>query len=65
MLDQKTEIVSTTSLSLGPLRGLCILCPKVDSFLYIIHFQLLFWVTWNDNAYQLDRYHDSNKNGVR
>ena len=34
-------------------------------FLYTIHFQLLFWVTWNDNAYQLDRYHDSNKNGVK
>ena len=48
---KKTEVVSTTSLSLGPMRGLRILCQNPESYLYLIHFQLLFWVTWNENAY--------------
>ena len=63
MLTQKqNEVISTTSFSLGPMRGLCQL---PESFLYIIYFQLLFRVTWYDNAYELERYHVSNKNGMR
>ena len=30
---------------MGPMRGLFILCQNPESFLYIIHFQLLIWVT--------------------
>ena len=64
MLAQKTEVVSTTSHTLGPLRGLCILCQNPESFLHMIRFQLLFLITSNSNAYKLDKYHHSNKNGV-
>ena len=55
---KKSGVVSTTSLSLVPMI-LSILCQNPKSFLYIIHFQLLFRVSWNDKAYKLDRYHDT------
>ena len=40
MLAQKIGVVGTTSLSLGPMWDLYILCQNPKSVLYIIDFQL-------------------------
>ena len=60
----KIGVVSITSLSLGNEGSMCLMSK---SRIFFIHNPFSTFVLGNlkYNVYELERYHDSNKNGVR